>query len=186
MSALSIPRPGPDETSHYYHGYIAQVPGEHIGNYLAEQVPELERLLSHLDDAAARSAYAPGKWSVKEVVGHLSDVEQIFAYRLLRIARGDATPLPGFDENAYVPAGRFDERPLGALLDGLRAMRAGTIALAQGVPADAWNRRGTASNAPFSARALVYIIVGHTTHHARVLRERYLAASASGAPVTAR
>ena len=182
MSALSIPRPGRDETSQYYHELHRPGAGRAAsGTTSREQVPELERLLSHLDDAAARSAYAPGKWSIKEVVGHLADIERIFAYRLLRIARGDATPLPGFDENAYVPAGRFDERPLGALLEDCGRCGPSTIALAQGVPADAWNRRGTASNAPFSARALVYIIVGHTTHHARVLRERYLAASASGA-----
>ena len=181
MSALSIPRPGRDESSEYYQSYIAEVPGEQIGSYLADQVPELERLLSRVDDAAARSAYAPGKWSIKEVVGHLADTERIFAYRLLRIVREDATPLPGFDENAYVPAGRFDERPLGGLLEEFRALRASTLALAQGVPADAWTRRGTASNADISARALIYVIVGHLTHHARVLRERYLAPSASGA-----
>ncbi len=181
MSTLSIPRPGPDESSQYYQGYIAEVPGEQIGSYLAEQVPELERLLSGLDDAAARSAYAPGKWSIKEVVGHLSDTERIFAYRLLRIVRGDTTPLPGFDENAYVPPGRFDERPLRALLDELRSLRASTLALAQGVPADTWTRRGTASNAEISARALIYVIVGHLTHHARVLKERYLVSSGSGA-----
>ena len=181
MSPLSIPRPGADESSQYYHSYISQVPGENIGTYLAEQFPELERSLSRLDDAVARSAYAPGKWSIKEVLGHLMDTERIFTYRLLRIARGDATPLPGFDENAFVPAGKFDERALGELLDELRAVRTGTIALVQGVPGEAWSRRGKASDAVVSARALAYIVVGHFTHHARVLRERYLVSSPSGA-----
>lgn len=181
MSLLSIPRPEPDESSEYYRSYIAEVPDEDIGTHLVEQVSELERLLSRLDDAAARSAYAPGKWSIKEVLGHLTDTERIFTYRLLRIARGDATPLPGFDENAYVPSGQFDERPLGALLDELRAVRAATIALVQGVPEVGWSRRGKASDAAVSARALVYIVVGHFTHHARVLGERYLVSSASGA-----
>lgn len=181
MSAFSIPRPAPDESSQYYLGYIAEVPEEQFGSYLVEQVPQLERMLSGVDDAAARSAYAPGKWSIKEVVGHVIDTERIFTYRLLRIARADTTPLPGFDQDTYVPAGRFDERTLSGLLDELRALRAGTTALLQGIPAEAWIRRGTASDSPFSARALAYVVVGHLTHHARVLQERYLVPSTSTA-----
>jgi hypothetical protein len=175
MSKLSMPRPGPDESAAFYHGYIAAVPGEEIGTYLEAQLGELERLLAPLDDARARWRYAPGKWSVKEVVGHLADTERIFGYRLLRVGRGDATPLPGFDENAYVPAADFDVRPLASVLRELRSVRESTITLANGLPASAWTRRGQASGAVISARALAYIIVGHLTHHARVLRERYLA-----------
>jgi hypothetical protein len=126
-----------------------------------------------LDDAAARSRYAAGKWSVKEVLGHLTDAERIFAYRLMRIARRDATPLPGFDENAYVPAGEFDARPLDSLVGEFGALRLSTIELVEGLPSDAWARRGQASGASITARALAYIIVGHVAHHARVLRERY-------------
>jgi hypothetical protein len=173
MSKLSVPPPRADESKAFYHGYIAQVPGEEIGTYLETQLPELERLLAPLDEAAARFRYAPGKWSIKEVVGHLADSERIFGYRLLRIGRGDATPLPGFDENAYVPAGDFDARPLASVVGELRAVRQSTIALADGLPTGAWTRRGQASGAVVSARALAYIIVGHLTHHARVLRERY-------------
>jgi hypothetical protein len=173
MSKLSVPPPEADESKAFYHGYIAQVPGEEIGTYLETQLPELERLLAPLDEAAARFRYAPDKWSIKEVVGHLADSERIFGYRLLRIGRGDATPLPGFDENAYVPAGDFDARPLASVLGELRAVRQSTIALADGLPSGAWSRRGEASGAVISARALAYIIVGHLTHHARVLRERY-------------
>ena len=173
MSKLSVPPPGADESKAFYHGYIAEVPGEEIGTYLETQLPELERLLAPLDEAAARFRYAPGKWSIKEVVGHLADSERIFGYRLLRIGRGDATPLSGFDENAYVPAGDFDARPLASVVGELRAVRQSTIALADGLPTGAWTRRGQASGAVVSARALAYIIVGHLTHHVRVLRERY-------------
>ena len=175
MSKLSLPRPGSDESAPFYHSYIAEVPGEAIGVYLETQVADLERVIAPLDESRARSRYAAGKWSIKEVVGHLADSERIFGYRLLRIGRGDGTPLPGFDENAYVPAGDFDARPLASVLGELRAVRQGTIALAHGLPANAWSRRGEASGKVISARALAYIIVGHLTHHERVLRERYLA-----------
>ena len=181
MSPLSLSRPGADESAPFYHGYIAKVPGEQIGTYLADQLPELERLLSRLDDAAACARYAPGKWSVKEVLGHLTDTERIFGYRLLRIARADPTPLPGFDENAYVPPAEFDARPLAELLAEFRAVRAGTIALVEGLPAAAWERRGQASGKTISARALAYILVGHVSHHLGVLRDRYRLAAPAGA-----
>jgi len=184
MSTLALPRPAPDESAPFYHGYVSEVLGEQLGKYLAEQIPELERLVVLLDDSAARARYVPGKWSIKEVLGHLSDTERIFAYRLLRIARGDATPLPGFDENAYVPAGQFDARPLATIVGELRAVRASTIALLESLGPEAWTRRVQASGASVSARALAYIIVGHTAHHIRVLRERYGLSSALGAAAT--
>lgn len=185
MSTLSLARPAPDESAPFYHGYIAQVPGEHVGKYLADQLPELERLMVPLDDTAARARYAPGKWSVKEVLGHLADSERIFSYRLLRVARGDTTPLPGFDENAYVPAGQFDARPLASIVRELGTLRWSTIALMEGLAPDAWTRLGQASGKTVSARALAYIIAGHTAHHMRVLRERYHLSPATGATATA-
>ena len=184
MSKLSLPRPAPDESAPSYHGYVSEVAGERLGIYLVDQLEHLARMLTPLDDSAARARYAAGKWSVKEVVGHLSDAERIFAYRLMRIARGDTTPLPGFDENAYVPAGDFDARPLASLLDEFSALRRSTIALVDGLPPDAWARRGQASGATISARALAYIIVGHVTHHVRVLRERYRLPPSPDAPAT--
>ena len=165
MSQLSVPRPGPDESAPFYHGYIAQVTGEAIGGLLVSQLEELERMVAPLDDAAARYRYAPGKWSVKEVLGHLADAERIFSYRMLRIGRGDTTALPGFDENGYVPAGDFDGRPLAAIIGELRAVRQATLALADNMPADGWTRLGEASGKRVSARALLYIIAGHLTHH---------------------
>lgn len=170
---LSIPRPAADEAASFYHGYIAKVSGENIGEQLVEQLAEVERVFGSLDDTAALARYAPGKWSVKELLGHLTDTERIMSYRLLRIARGDITPLSGFDENALVAAGRFDERPLRALAAEFRAVRLSSVALASGLPSTSWSRVGQASNNPISARALAYIIVGHVIHHLGVLRERY-------------
>jgi hypothetical protein len=173
MSALSIPRPSADESIPYYHGYILKVPGENLGEQLTGQLEELEQLFQNVTDRAALARYADGKWSIKEVVGHLSDTERIFSYRMLRIARGDPTPLSGYDENAYVPAGNFDRRPLRVLLDELRATRLSTTALMEGLPPESWTRRGTANGKPISARALAYIIVGHVNHHMGTLRELY-------------
>jgi uncharacterized damage-inducible protein DinB len=181
MSSFSLPRPGADESAPFYHGYIDKVPGEQIGEYLAAQLGEVERLLAPVDDAAARFRYAPRKWSVKEVLGHLCDAERIFAYRLLRIGRGDTTPLPGFDEDAYVPPAAFDARPLPELVREFQVVRTATIALVEGLPASAWEQRGQASGKVISARALTYIMVGHVTHHLGVLRERYRLSSSPDA-----
>lgn len=173
MSALSIPRPSADESIPYYHGYIAKVPSENLGEQLLAQIQELDRLFENVTDRAALARYADGKWSIKEVIGHLSDTERIFSYRLLRIARGDATPLPGYDENAYVPAGNFDRRPLPMLLDEFRTTRLSTGAMMEGLPPESWTHRGVANGKPISARALAYIIVGHVNHHLGTLRELY-------------
>jgi hypothetical protein len=168
-----IPRPAADEATPYFHGYIAQVEGENVSEQLADQVEEIQHLFQGVDDRSALERYAPGKWSIKEILGHLADVERIFAYRLLRISRGDQTPLPSFDENAYVPAGQFDARPVGSLLDEFIAVRRSTQALVGGIPAGRWASRGEAGGNVISARALAYIMVGHVTHHLGVLRERY-------------
>jgi uncharacterized damage-inducible protein DinB len=181
MSPLSLPRPGADESAPFYHGYIDKVPGEQIGEYLASQLREVEQLLAPLDDAAASFRYAPEKWSVKEVLGHICDAERIFAYRLLRIARADTTPLPGFDEDAYVPPAEFGARPIRDLVREFQAVRASTIALVEGLPSAGWQRRGQASGKAISTRALTYIMVGHVTHHLAVLRERYRLSSSPDA-----
>jgi uncharacterized damage-inducible protein DinB len=172
-SATTIARPGPDESIAYYHRYIDKVAGEDISDQLQAQLREVEQLFEGLTDRAALARYAAGKWSIKEIIGHLIDTERIFGYRLLRIARGDTTPLPGYDENAYTPEGEFDERPLDQLLAEFRAVRESTAALIEGLPAQAWERRGIANGQPISTRALAYIMVGHVTHHLGVLRERY-------------
>ncbi|MGH7568289.1 MAG: DinB family protein [Gemmatimonadales bacterium] len=168
-----IGRPSPDEFAPFYAGYVERVTE---GDPLAAMVAargETSALLDGLSDRGASHRYAPGKWSVKEIVGHLGDVERVMAYRALRIARGDETPLAGFDENVYVPAGRFDARPLGDLVRELGAVREASLALFRSFDADAWRRRGTANGKTVSVRALAYIIPGHERHHGQILRERY-------------
>lgn len=166
--------PVSDEFAPYYTRYIARV--ANIALPLEELVAQRARLLeflSPLSDEQASFRYAPDKWSIKELVGHLSDVERVFAYRMLRIGRGDATPLPGFEEDDYVRAAASDRRAFAALLDDWAAVRDATVSLVAGMPADAWLRRGTASGAGISARALLFIILGHVEHHRSVLEERY-------------
>ena len=130
--------------------------------------------LAGLSDDRARHRYGPGKWSVKEVVGHVADTERVMAYRALRIGRGDQTPLPGFDQDAFVQGALWDDIPLPALLDDLLLVRMATLSLLTSFPEDVLGRRGTASGEPVSVRGLCFIIAGHERHHLRILRERYL------------
>jgi hypothetical protein len=185
MSIALITRPEPDEAAPYYHGYIAKVSEPNLGEQLREQLHEVEALFENVTDHDALARYAEGKWSIKEILGHLIDTERIFTYRLLRISRGDPTPLPGFDENAYVPAGKFDERPLPMLLTEFRAVRLSTIALLEGVPVEAWALWGESNQNPITARALAYIIVGHVMHHLGVLRDRYGLSAQMSSPLPA-
>jgi uncharacterized damage-inducible protein DinB len=170
---MTIPRPAPSEYAQHYAGYVDRVPEGDVLGRLAWQIDETRALLRDLPPSRAVHRYATGKWSVAEVVGHVADAERIFAYRALRFARGDATPLAPFDENAYVPAGGFDHRTLGDLVDELTAVRQASLALFRGMPSDAFARSGVASGRPVSVRALVYIIAGHELHHIAILRERY-------------
>jgi uncharacterized damage-inducible protein DinB len=134
---------------------------------------DVPRLLNDLPDARALHRYAPGKWSVKEVLGHLGDAERVYAYRMLRFARNDATPLPGFDEDRYVPAGQFDGRSMTSLVAEWQTIRRSTLALVDGLPTEALDRPGVASGWPFTVRTLVWLAAGHASHHLRILRERY-------------
>ena len=129
--------------------------------------------LSPLGEDRAGYRYAADKWSVKELVNHLSDVERVFAYRLLRIGRGDPTPLPGFEENDYARAAQSDRRPFKDILHEWTMVRGATVTLAASLPEADWANIGTANHAPMSARALLYVVLGHTEHHLAVLRDRY-------------
>lgn len=170
----TIERPKSDEFASFYSRYIEYLPRDaDVMTTLTSQLDALAKMLARASERRASYRYAEGKWSVREVVGHLSDAERVFAYRLMRIARGDATPLPGFDENDYVRAAAFDRRPLSDVVGEWSAVRRATIAMASGLDSAAWERRGTANDTPVSARALLYIIAGHTEHHLGVLRTRY-------------
>jgi hypothetical protein len=174
MSTATITRPRADEHSEYYSRYIARVPEGDLVSLLREQVTDTVGLLQGLAPDRADYAYAPGKWSIKEVIGHLIDAERVFGYRAMRFARNDSTELPGFDENSYVANANFKARSLADLLEEFQVVRASTIHLAMNLDADALARRGTANGDEISARALFYIIAGHERHHAALLRERYL------------
>lgn len=173
MSIASTMRPGVDEYAPFYASYVALVPDGEVTRTLAGQGEGFLRLLEDIGDGKAAFAYAAGKWTIKEVVLHMSDAERIFAYRVLRMARGDATPLASFDENAYTPMSGANDRPLDTLLGEFAAVRGATLALLRGIPEEAWVRRGVASGRDVSVRALAWIAAGHAMHHERILRERY-------------
>lgn len=167
-------RPESDEYGKFYAGYVARVPEGDLVRILAEQIEDTTELLAGVEEETASRAYAPSKWSLKEVVGHLADTERVMGYRALRVARGDTTPVPGFEQDDYVAAASFDARSLDDLVDEFRLLRRGTVVLLDGLEEEAWSRRGTASGAPVSVRALACIIAGHELHHRAVVRERYL------------
>jgi hypothetical protein len=173
MNTRIVGRPEPDEIPSFYVGYIKRVPETDPVMVCASQIEETAALLRGLSETDAMYRYAPGKWSIKEVVGHLADTERIMSYRALRIARGDVTPLASFDENAYVPVANFDNRSLADLVGEWRTVRAATLALLRTFDAEAWQRRGTASGKPVSVRALGFMIPGHERHHVEILRTRY-------------
>jgi hypothetical protein len=166
----------PDSTEHdeYYTRYISQVPDGDLLRILEEQGRETVKLLRGVPESRADFAYAPGKWTLKEVVGHVTDAERVFSYRALRFARGDQTPLSSFNEQTWTPQSGASTRSMGDLVDELEAVRRATLALLAHLPADAPLRRGTASGKEVSVRALGWIIAGHERHHMRIVRERYL------------
>jgi DinB family protein len=171
--ATRIDRPGMDEYAEFHKGYMAAVANESDALAVLEQQQPLIERLAHLTPEQSALRYADGKWSVKEITGHLSDSERVLAYRLLRIARIDQTPLPGFDENAFAAGSNADRRTLADLAAELAAVRVTTLALVRSLDEDALLRRGTVNNWTLSARALAFIIAGHFQHHVNILRERY-------------
>ncbi len=156
-------------------GYIANV--TNVTDPLLkmeDQLDEVTFLLNNLDPARRLFRYAPDKWSIQQLLGHLIDTERIFAYRALRIARSDQTPLPGFDENAYVVSAQAEGVDWSQLLYEFAAVRRSNILMLRNLPATAWTRIGVVNAAPISVRALAYIMAGHVVHHVNILQERYL------------
>jgi hypothetical protein len=174
-SSMPIPRPGSSEYPPYYGTYIGEVTGDDVVPALVAQRESTARVLATIPESRAGYRYAEGKWSTREVVGHLSDSERVFAYRLLRFARADETPLPGFDENHYVPAGTFERRSLADVAAEFAAVRDATLALVKSLDAAAIGRSGMANGKSISVAALAWVIAGHEVHHLRVIRERYVA-----------
>jgi len=172
--ARSIPRPDPSEYDPYYQGYLDQLPDTDVLDLLATQVSDTVKALQGLTPTQAGYRYAPGKWSTREVVGHMIDVERVLTYRALRASRGDATEIPGFEHDDYVAGGNYDERSLDDLLEEFQHVRAATLDLFQGMPDAALERRVKANGVAVSVRALACIVTGHERHHLRLFREKYL------------
>lgn len=138
---LTLPPPPPEEAPQFYKDFLAAFPDGRVGMHLQKQAVELEALCAGLSESGAMFRYAEGKWTVKEVIGHLLDSERVFAYRLLRISRGDVTELPGFDETTYAPEGQFNLRSVEELVSEFKLQRASTLALVNGIPRAAWAPR---------------------------------------------
>jgi DinB superfamily len=143
---------------------------------LAEQVPTLRAMVGGVSPAQLQTGYAPGKWTLAESLVHVADTERVFSYRLLRIARGDQTPLPGFDQDAWVPSSRCERRTLADILTEIESVRSASLTLMSSLDADAVQHTGTASGQPTSVRGLAWMIAGHFAHHLEITRTRYLSA----------
>lgn len=163
------------EAADYYFTYIDQVPkGEDIRQLIDTQLGQTVQFLEGISEEKSLHRYAPDKWTIRQVVGHLNDSERLFVFRAMWFARGFDSPLPSFDQDIAIAGARSDDIPLRELVQEFRAVRAATQQFFHHLPDDAWARRGTASEKSFTVRALAHIVVGHTTHHVRILRERYL------------
>lgn len=167
-------RPTPNDYAPFHASYVDLVPEDDVLGAIEQQSSETQKIVSSLDETKAAFRYAEGKWSVKQLLGHIIDAERVIGYRLLAIARGEQAPLPGFDENLYVENAAFDAWKLGDLAEHYAMVRRGTIVLLRNLPKEAWSRRGIANKAEVSVLGLAYVIVGHERHHMKVLRERYL------------
>jgi len=167
-------RPTPSEYAPYYEDYISQVSESDILPVLRSQMDELDVLLGRVEPEQETFRYAEGKWSIREIAGHLIDGERVFGYRAFCIARGEQQNLPGFDQNDYMLTAPYDRIELEDLLSELRLIRLGNIAMLRTLDEEAWSRTGSANNNQVTVRALVFILAGHVRHHMNVLRERYL------------
>ena len=169
-------RPLPDEYASFYEKYVALVPNGDILTTLEAQRLHTSQMLTVRGERDGNFRYAPDKWTVKEVIGHLADTERIFAYRALRISRGDTTPMEGFEQDDYVRTGGFNDRTLADMAEEFAQVRAATIALLRGIKEEAWQARGAANKNEVSVRALAWITAGHELHHKQILDERYFSA----------
>jgi hypothetical protein len=174
-SAAALSRPESHEHASYYERYTSLVPEGDIISILTRQLDETLQLLRGIDEARAGYRYAPDKWSIKQLLGHVIDTERIFSYRALRFARNDKSPVVGFDQDDFVRGGNFDDRNFKGLIDEFENVRRSTIHLFQPLSDEAWMRRGIANDDEVSVRALAFIIAGHLTHHNQILKSRYLA-----------
>jgi len=167
-------RPLESDYAPFFAGYVSLVTEDDVLSVIERQSSETQRLISSLDEQRAMHRYAEGKWSVKQVIGHVTDGERVFGYRAMCIARGETNSLPGFDENVYMKYANFDSWRLGDLAESYALVRRSNIVMFRNLDDEAWDRRGVANNNPVTVRALAFVIAGHERHHLNVLRERYL------------
>lgn len=174
LTTARAQKPGETECLPYYARYIALVSEGDVIATLESQMRDSQALLAGIPNRLATHRYAPGKWSINEMLGHVIDTERIFAGRALRFARADTSPLPGFEQDDYVRNASFDAYPLSDLAAELEAVRRSTLFLFRHLSEEAWLRRGVANDAEVTVRALAYIIAGHELHHREILRLRYI------------
>jgi hypothetical protein len=168
-------RPEAGEAAPYYFTYIDRITTDDIVPVLEAQLAETGSMLSSISDEKSRHRYAPGKWTIREVLSHLSDTERVFGSRAFWFARGFTSPLPSFDQTIAIDTAHADDIPWARHVEEFRAVRAATIPFYRNLPEEAWMRTGTASGNPFSVRALAYLTAGHVAHHVAILREKYSA-----------
>jgi hypothetical protein len=168
-----LQRPQENEYDPYYHRYISLVPEGSFLDLLNMQTHEMREFFGNFTEEGANYRYAPDKWSIKEILGHIIDSERVFAYRVLCIARGEQQSLPGFDQEAYAGDANYESIPMANVLQHYTALRVSTFFLLHQLSEDSWNRMGISNQKPISVRALAYIIVGHERHHRNVINERY-------------
>ncbi|MFN8145489.1 MAG: DinB family protein [Bacteroidia bacterium] len=171
---MNIPAPKKEELSNYYQSYLGYLTEQNLLDALNSQSNVTSKFISGLTEEQANYAYAPGKWSIKEVIGHLCDTERILVYRALRIARKDLTPIEGFDENWYIPNSNYSLRSLSGIFKEWQAIRLATQAFFSNIDASMAEYSGTANSTPVTVKALLYFIIVHERHHLKVLQERYL------------
>lgn len=167
-------RPETNEFATYYSNYISKVGDGPVLDVLERQTSKLRSMLGELDEERGSYAYAEGKWSIKELLSHIIDGERIFAYRVLRVSRGDETPIEGFEQDDYIATSNANNRPFDDLISEFELERRANLLMIRNISDEGSRRMGTASGVGVSARALVYILAGHFEHHADILRERYL------------
>lgn len=168
-----IGRPQENEAAPYYFTYINQVAGDDIPAIIESQLDETLAFCEAIPEERSLHRYAPDKWSIRQVLNHITDTERAFAFRALWFARGFEAPLPGYDQNIAAVGAEADQVAWAAHVEEFRRVRLASISLFRNMPEEAWMRRGIASDKPFTVRALAYILAGHVTHHLKVLRERY-------------
>jgi hypothetical protein len=175
MSTAAAARPKSSEYAPYYEKYVSRVPDGDIVGTLRSQLDETLALIRGIPESRGDFRYAEGKWTIKELLGHVIDSERVFAYRSLRFGRGDKTPLPGFEQDDFVRGADFNKRSLSDLVEEYEHVRRATISLFASLDASAWDRRGKANDTEVSVRGMAFIIAGHERHHVEILKTRYLA-----------